>query len=364
MIPVDEALFIAKDHAREMLTQQLYDADRDIPMRSTNHTDLWPGDRWVEAYLAIGEPGYAERVMATTLRSIRPDGSLPHLMQGSHRRGGIETRWIDRQVYRMQGNGAVELPNGEWVTKSYGVPTLALGAVALASNERDYPDLGTVARPITTLFNARANSEGLIEAHKVDELTNSAGKLAHQVKKEGKAVDPAVNALIAQSLFALKQHPESSFSLENWSKRADYLTRAEDISLALLEELQFARVANHRLTNEEVLALARLNDPIMTPSEHELHTVFEAPAAANKHPEHSNLTLAECLEIARLTHWADASHKYLDRVLPKIAMLGATGLTRFEDVKPGHNPAVNKYNRKQVWLPTAAEIVQIQEISL
>lgn len=358
---MDEALEIAQNDARELMTRGLYDMDRDIPMRSKMHTDLWPGDRWVEAYLAIDEPQLAERVMATTLSSIRPDGSLPHLMQGSHRnRIGIETRWIDRQVYRLQGNGAMELPNGEWVTKSYGMPTLPLGALALAGENREHPDFETVARSITTLYDARGNSDDLIEAQKVDELTNSSGKLADQLKKEGKAMDPAVNALAIKSLMALQQYPGSSELIDTWKYSNGLSGQAETTAFALYEELEFARAKNHCLKDEEVLALARLNDPIMLPSEHELHTVFEQPEAGGKHPERSNLNLAECLEIARLTLWADASNKYLERVIPKIAALGKAGLSRFEGVAPGPNAVVNRAGRKQVWLPTAAEIVQIE----
>jgi hypothetical protein len=362
MIPVDEALYMAQNDARELMTRGLYDMERNIPMRASSHTDLWPGDRWVEAYLAIDEPQLAERVMATTLRSIRPDGSLPHLMQGSHRRSGIETRWIDRQVYRLQGNGAMELPNGEWVTKSYGAPTLALGAVALADRNRKYPDFETVTRTITTLYDARGNSDDLIEARKVDELTNNSGKLADQLKKEGKAMDPAVNALAVKSLMALRQYPGTEKSQHG----RDLFNQAERTVLALYEELELERSKDDPITGsrsylkgEQVLALARLNDPTMMPSEYELWRVFKAPEAGEKHPEHSNLNLAECLEIARLTRWADASNKYLERVIPKIAAIGAAGLTRFEGIIPGKNEAANKAGRKQVWLPTAAEIVQI-----
>ncbi len=347
MKSLQESLEIAQNDAGYLLVADLLDSERNIPMRATSHTDLWPGDRWAEAYLAIDEPQIAESVMRTAVRSIRPDGSVPHLMQGSHIRGGIETRWIDRQIYRLQGNGALKLPNGEWVTKGYGMPTLALGALALAERGLSYPSPEILHNSITALYEARANDQGLIVARKVDELTNSSGKLSNKLHEEGKVIDPAVNALAALNFDALK----------TLDPTAPNISTADSTRRSLLDSLDTIR--NYRpLEGEEVLAIARLGYEL---TEEELEGVCASPEGI-EHPERTHLTMAECLEIARLTPESEASKSYLQRILPKIAALGAAGITRFEGAQPGSNAAANKYGRKQIWLPTAAELVQIKSI--
>ena len=120
---------------QELSAQRLvdnFDRERGFAVRAAgSHTDLWPGDPWTEAYTAIGATRMAELSFDAILRSIRPDGSVPHLMQGSHMRGGHETNWIDRTVYRATGVGATRAASGAWVTKLHAQPNWAVSAAAL-----------------------------------------------------------------------------------------------------------------------------------------------------------------------------------------------------------------------------------------
>lgn len=356
---MQEALVVAQQTSHDMLVDQ-YDQKHGIPMRADSHTDLWPGDRWAEAYIAAGEPEIASAVMHTVARSIREDGAFPHLMQGSHMRGGIETRWIDRQVYRMQGNGAERTPAGEWVTKSFAPPTQALSALAIVKNGLELPE-GLTPETLDTAADAlksrRTGSGRLLKAEKVDELTNSAGELAAELKRSGPVADPAINAFSVLNDRALIQ------LLRHYNLPVDASIRARERSTEYGLRDSFSQAYRDRrpLSNEEVLAAARLGgiEAMAVMTSDRLAAIYERPHPDDAHPERTHLSLAECIEIARLTPHAEASHDFLNRVLTNVAVLGAAAVTRFEGVTPGANPAANKYGRRQRWLPTAAEIVQI-----
>lgn len=355
MKDVSEALAVAQSHAHEMLVEQ-YDAERNIPLRATSHTDLWPGDRWTEAYLAASEPETALAVAESLAHSIRPDGSVPHLMQGSHKRAGVETRFIDRQVYRLQGNGAERLPNGEWVTRRFAPPTWALSALALHKAGLEVPEALQVpglTKATEVLFEHRATNDGLLSAATADELTNSVGVLNKQ-RKAGKAVvDPATNALAVLNDAALQElAARTAVPID-----VSFQERASQLKAALYDRI--GRNTRTKYSPEAVLAAARLQDEAVAVSESRLTRFFGAPDLTRPHVERTHLSMADSLEAARLLPDSEAAQTYLRRVLPKIALLGASGFTRFEGVAPTKNAVNNRSRRKQVWLPTAAQVVQI-----
>lgn len=344
----------AKDTAERLLVEH-FDVKRGFPERATSHTDLWPGDRWAEAYIAIDRPDLAADTVAATLRSIRPDGSVPHLMQGSHPRWGLsETRWIDRQAYRLQGNGAIKLANGEWVTKTHAQPSWAIGATALIDyllpkNEEKAQRLQERVVPkfinaTQALYEARGDSDGFIVSTKRDETTNSAGELARQSLP---VVDPAVNALLVSNSIALGALTVIPQSL---ARKVDK-TRA---SVTTLVENEIS--ADKPLSPEFVLAAARLNLGKEL-SASALSSAYKAPSIDDEHPERTHLSTAECIEIARLTNDRLESKAYLARLITGYAL--GKQVTRFEGKTPGTSAASNKIGRKHIWLPTAAQIVQI-----
>ncbi|MCA9327915.1 hypothetical protein KDA14_05285, partial [Candidatus Saccharibacteria bacterium] len=338
-----------------------FDVERGIPMRAASHTDLWPGDRWAEAYIAAGEPNLAAAVMNTIARSVRPDGSVPHLMQGSHIRGGIETRWIDRQVYRMQGNGAIHLPNGEWVTEGFAPPTQAISALALHEAGVEIPgrlQAAGLMHATETLYDSRGTMSGLIVAHKIDELTRSTANLARAVKLNGVAKDPAVNALLVKNNRALRKLADAEGEPLD-EVLSSMMHRTER---TLVDEMQ-KTVETKVHYPEEVLAAARLDEVREDLTEQQLIDFFAAPDAQDKHPEQRHLTMAESIEVARLTANRGASQEYLERIVKLVNTAGAAALTRFEGIGPDKNAVANKMGRKQAWLPTAAEVVQISSVT-
>lgn len=361
---IHESLATAQDSARELLVEQ-FDVKHDIPMRAPSHTDLWPGDRWPEAYIAAGEPELATHAMESIAFSRRPDYTFPHLMQGSHMRAGIETRWIDRQVYRMQGNGAMRLPNGEWVTRTLASPTQALSALAVAKAGLEvhgpYDTLtpAALARSTRALYAQRGNTKGLLAAHRKDELTRSTAELSRKLKQHGSVVDVAVNALLVQNSRAIIELAERA----NVALGEEFTDQARQTEEKLVSVLQVHRFIDEILP-EDVLATARTPQAARSLSESLLANFYMPPDPTDPHPEISYLSMAETIEVARLTPWSEASHDYLARILPKIAAAGASALTRFEGVAPGKNAIDNKMSRKQIWLPTAAEIVQIDASTL
>ncbi|HWT55565.1 MAG TPA: hypothetical protein VN031_00880 [Candidatus Microsaccharimonas sp.] len=361
---IHEALETAQDSAHELLVEQ-FDVKHDIPMRASGHTDLWPGDRWPEAYIAAGEPELAAHVMESIAFSRRPDYAYPHLMQGSHMLAGVETRWIHRQVYRLQGNGAMRLPNGEWVTKALAPPTQALSALAVVKAGLEvhgpYDTLtpAALARSTRALYAQRGNEKGLITAHKKDELTRSTAELSQRLKAHGSVVDVAVNALSVQNNRAIIELAKRT----DVSLGEEFTNQVRQIEEKLVSVLQIHRFIEEILP-EDVLATARTPQEARSLSESLLTNFYMPPEPADPHPEISYLSMAETIEVARLTPWSEASHDYLERILPKIAQAGASAMTRFEGITPGKNAVDNKVSRKQIWLPTAAQIVQIDANSL
>lgn len=357
---IHEALEESQSVAREMLVEQ-FDTERGIPMRASSHTDLWPGDRWPEAYLAAGERELAQITAHTIARSVRPDGSFPHLMQGSHVRsfgllGNRESRWIDRQVYRLEGNGAMQLPNGEWVTRIYAPPTQALSALALHDAGYELPeamDVVGLTRAATALYGNRGTEGGLILGRHKDELTRNTAELARDVHTWGSAIDPAINALMVMNNAAIQELARKTD--KNTDHELDLSAQQTEKSVG--QELFGA--FHGTMQPEQVLAAARLPEYNRALSEKVLNELYTAPNTNMAHPERLHLSMAENIEVARLTSWSETSHNYLSRILPLIAQAGASAMTRFEGIGPGKNAISNKLGRKHVWLPTAAEIVQI-----
>jgi hypothetical protein len=355
-----DALGQAQETASNMLAEQ-FDTRHGIPIRADGYGDLWPGDQWAAAYIAADKPDMAEAAVAALARSQRPDGSFPHLLQGSHIRGGIETRWIDRQVYRLEGNGALHLPNGEWVTKSYAPPTQALSALAIVRAGLRLPDTLTVDslnQASHALYEARgSNSDsGLIYAHKPVELTDRVGALGQEVKRTQRVIDSGVNALSVINGYALSELAAHA------GEDSDYkiALRARNAETALRDRFVNMYVSQMQPTNEDILAAARLYESSgWRLKEADLERIYSAPNPSTEHPERTHLSMAECLEVARLTPYSDASHEYLTRIATAVARGGVQAITRFEGVEPTANAASNKMGRKQLWLPTAAEIVQI-----
>lgn len=279
-------------------------------------------------------------------------------MQGSHKRLGVETRWIDRQVYRLQGNGALRLENGEWVTKSVAPSTQALSALALAKEGIRLPStvtLDSLQNSAIALRGIRGDSEtmDIIRPKHIDELTNNAGDLAQKFNNREVVRDPAINALAIlnnHAIMELAEHQGKTVesTLKIWTNNLSRFWR----------ELLPEKADDRTMNNEDVLAAARL-DARWALREGSLRKVFEQPDPSDANPGRTKLSMAECIEIARLTLDYEASQEYLARILPKIAQMGTAALTRFEGVMPTNNPVGNKVGRRQVWLPTAAEIVQL-----
>lgn len=345
--------------AAASLLREEFDHERGFPVRAASHTDLWPGDRWTEAYVAIDEPRLAEKAFNAVLRSTRPDGSIPHLMQGSHKRFGIETNWIDRQVYRFQGNGALRLANGEHVTRLYAPPTWAMGALALYNYAVEdgeeawatdflYETTPWLIGATEALYKARSKDHVLVSGHR-DELTNSSGRLATLPLKT--TIDPAINVLLVANNAALSELVDRSNSKLSRELR-DRMDRTKRTVNGLGEEI----LTMERHLPEFVLAAARLGFGESLPI-HAFEGVYALPNPEDKHPEKSHLSTAECVEIARLTPDMPQSKEYLMRFLGSIC--NGQPITRFEGVVPGKNVIDNKVGRKQIWLPTAAEIARI-----
>lgn len=344
----------AQEIASEMLVNE-YDHERGIPLTASSHTDLWPGDTnfWVDAYLAIDRPDLAQQTFQTTLKSIRPDGSVPHLMQGSHIRfGGKETRSLDRLYYRISGTGAMKLPNGEWVSEIYAPPTLALSALAIAEAGLELPDniVDIVVTAQEKLYEARGNNEALIEPEQSDELTNNSGDMAHFLKMSV-VMDPAVNALAIQNghaILTLAQILEPSRNLDNIRTRTDQ---------TLESLIQHIEATQETPSPERTLAIVRI-DGTQSLQFSDLKQFYEEPSPDDKHPERTHLSTDKLIELVRARPHLDQSRNYMKRVIPKLAR---GEFTRFENAIPGDNPAINKTYRKQFWLPVAAQIVQIDK---
>jgi hypothetical protein len=372
---IHEALETAQDAAHTMLVEQ-FDLDHGIPLSASSHTDLWPGDRWPEAYLAAGEPEFATMAMNSIARSVRPDGSFPHLMQGSHVRnlgplGNSESRWIDRQVYRIQGNGAVHLSNGEWVTKIFAPPTQALGVLALVDAGYAAPGSLNAAKlemSVDVLYNQRANFDGLITARHRDELTRRTGYLSNNLDKYNGVVDPAINALAVLNDTAIATLSRLDKSFNSFAASLYNGRRSSNMSNALYDLLSTADATHGLLSPEEVLAAARLGSEVVSLSEQQLANFYKAPDPTDKHPERTHLNMAYTIEVARLTPDSEASHSYLERILPAIAAKpGYSGILEYEDRSPKDDitsAVTNKLYRSKLWLPTAAELVQLDASNL
>lgn len=344
----------AQELAKDMLVSE-YDHDRGIPMSASSHTDLWPGDTnlWVDAYLTIDRPDLATQTFGTALKSIRPDGSVPHLMQGSHVRFGTETRWIDRQYYRVKGTGAMELPNGEWVSKIYAPPTLALSALAIAEAGLELPDniVDVVATAQEKLYEARGNKDALIEAEHKDELTNNSGEKARLLNMFV-VVDPAVNALAVQNgraILKLARILEPNRDFDNIRSQTDQTYESL---------IKFINESKGTRSPERTLAIARTGTTLALKNE-DLEEFYSEPVSNDKHPERTHLSMDKCIELAHSTPYSTQSTDYMRRIVPKLAN---GEFTRFENALPGNNPVENKGYRRQFWLPVAAQIVQINRI--
>lgn len=346
-------LATAQEIATEMLVNE-YDHERGIPLTASSHTDLWPGDTnlWVDAYLTIDRPDLAQQTFETSLKSIRPDGSVPHLMQGSHIRGGRETRWIDRQYYRLSGAGAMRLPNGEWVSKIYAPPTLAMSALAIANAGIELPEdiVETLVKTQERLYEARGNDEALIEPEHPDELTNNSGEMAHLLKLFT-VMDPAVSALAVhngRAIQRLARHLAPDYDLD----RISSLTDQTQESLR-----KYINGSQGKHSPERTLAIARTGKTLAF-TEEDLEELYSEPAPDEKHPERTHLSMDKCIEVAHSTPYAKLSRDYLERIVPKLAR---GEFTRFENAMPGNNPVENKSYRRQFWLPVAAQVVQLDE---
>jgi hypothetical protein len=252
----------------------------------------------------------------------------------------------------------MKLRNGEFVTKRFAPPTLALSALALENAGITPPgglDAGMLRQAQIQLYEQRGSGL-LIRATHIDELTSSNGPLAAQLKQNKGVIDPAINALFVMNGWALEQ-----FTLK--TKYDHQAGRYGDINRQTENELSnyLDRLSDTAsLSNEVVLAAARMGYTDML-KERDLEEFF-APAESDSHPEKTKLSMAECIEVARLVPTFEASRTYLRRILPKIAQLGT--ITRFEDITPSKNDLANKIGRKQSWLPTAAQIVQIDPNSI
>jgi hypothetical protein len=354
-----ETLAKAQDAAHEMLVDQ-FDAQRGIPVRTGSHSDLWPGDRWPEAYLATGEPSIALAAINSIASSVRRDGSFPHLLSGSHKRGGVETHWIDRMVYIGQGNGLTLSVHREWVTRAFAPPTQALSALAIEKAGLHVPaelDVTGLTNAAMRLYKSRGNEDGLLVARKKDELTRSKAELSRELKQNDTVIDPAINALMVLNNDAIAELAART----RQPLGSDFRQRMQQTRDSLLR-----RLASHQdsYLPEQVLAVARLGHRDVVLTEDDLADIFTAPVPDDPHPQEHHLSMAETIEVARLTTGSRMSYDYLRRILTLVAGAGPAALTQFEGINPGDNPILNKYNRKNAWLPTAAEIVQIDRTML
>lgn len=363
-----EALGIAQEAAHDMLMRE-YDTVRNIPLRNPEYADLWGGDRWAEAYIAAGEPQRASTVLNTLQRSIRPDGSVPHMLQGRRMWGPFDVRpYVDGTFFRIDamlhkpGIGLQKLQNGEHVTKLYAPPTWALGALAVHTALPDKATPLTLVDAIDAteaLYYARGNKNDLIEARHIDELTRNGGPYRQDIHDKGAAVDPAINALLVLNNRALQAYASAVGAPTAPSHIRERMRNTE---IALTAQLQEAHSAGRTALPEETLAAARigLGDSVHDRS---LYSIFEAPDPDSKALHATHLSLPECIEVARLTADNPLSKTYLERIVRAVAH-DPTNMTRFEGVKPGMNGVVNKIGRKHDWLLTAAEIVQIPPSAL
>lgn len=254
----------------------------------------------------------------------------------------------------LEGSGVMWLDNGETVTKLFAPSTLALSALALEQADVELPtnlDLDKVMMASDALHDQRGNEHGFIEARHINELTNSDGGYSVQVKEYGLTIDPAINALAVKNDFAIS-HLAGITDAEAFAVRGRAFNTEDRLGIMLHNS--FVR---GDMTDEETLATARLGFKGFLDEEN-LRKLFAMPSESDSHPEKRHLSMAECIEAARLTPIYEASQEYLARVLPKIAQLGA--FTRFEGIAPTDNAIVNKIGRKQIWLPTAAQVVQIK----
>lgn len=369
------------EHARGIAARQLvagFDtiAGQKFPYRAEGYGDLWPGDRWTEAYLAIGKIGLAERAFSAVLGSIRQDGSFPHLKQGKHKRLGVETRFIDRLVYLARGDGITADNSGEPVTRLHGQPSEALSARALYEYKRatdgdekakEFAGLVTlpVIRGAYALYKARGREDGLVVSNHRDEMTNNSGHLA---KQKMPRVDPSVNALLVQNNAALLDLAQAlDYKLPGYKPADKKEGTAEQIGF-LAEQMKLTRANLTSMVDlhvgfsmpdepEFVLAAARIGRTEKLSSAI-LSEVFAAPSPKDKHPEKSHLSMAECIEIAKLTPERPESRAYLGRIYAGVA--DGKPITRFEDIAPDNKPLSdlsNRIHRKQIWLPAAISMV-------
>ena len=351
---------------QELSAQHLvdnFDRERGFALRAPgSHTDLWPGDPWTEAYTAIGATRMAELSFNAVLRSIRPDGSVPHLMQGSHMRGGSETNWIDRTVYRATGVGATRSDSGAWVTKLHAQPNWAVSAAALYDHklQRSELEATSFARSIVptlvdatqALYEARGTEKGYIVAKHRDEMTNNSGALAGLRKP---VIDPSVNALLVRNNKAVTRLAQ----IAQYELPQELLTTMRRTSWYLAEHVSEHVGDETPYLPEFVLAAARLelSDSIPRAA---LQHIYAAPTPNDKHPEATHLSTAECVEIARLTPEHVTSRGYLDRYIGMVA--AGQPITRFEGSLPTEDSFDNRLHRKQTWLLTDAQLVRIPTV--
>lgn len=339
-----------------------FDAARGFALRNpTSHRDLWPGDPWVEAYTAIGRTDLADLSLAAIMRSIRPDRSIPHLVQGSKVYAGLETNGIDRMVYRLTGVGATRSASGERVTKLHAQPGWALGALALYEHklhERGGSYAIGFAHNITprlidatrALYKARGTEDGYVASKHIDEMTNRSGELARLRKP---LFDPSVNALLVKNNAAVLRLAE----ITRFAVPQELRTAMAKTNEYLRGQLTDTVHADRPYLPEYVLAAARLGSSDITIEPAALQSVYAMPAEDDPHPEATHLSTAECVEIARLTLGQPDSRAYLDDYVAAIA--SGEAITRFMHSVPSNNLIVDKIHRRHNWLPTDAQLVQI-----
>lgn len=340
-----------------------FDTTRGFALRAPgSHADLWPGDPWVEAYLAIGRTDLANLSFKAIQRSIRPDGSAPHLMQGSRPLFRLETKGIDRMVFRATGVGSTRSASGERVTKLHAQPGWALSTAALYDyklgkwGEMHAAGFARSVAPMLVdatraLYKARGTEDGYVASKHIDEMTNRSGELA---KLHKPLFDPSVNALLVKNnaavvrladiaRFALPQELRNAMAKTN-----DYLTGQITDTVS----------ADRPYLPEYVLAAARLGSSEIIIDPAALQSVYAAPSPEDPHPEKKHLSTAECVEIARLTLSQPDSRAYLDSYITAIA--GGQPIKRFENSKPSKNAVDERLHRsQQTWLPTDAQLVQV-----
>jgi hypothetical protein len=357
-----------------------FDESLGFPVTAKGYGDFWPSGAsetdtfsFVEAYAAIGEPRMASRTMGALLRSARTDGSYPHLVQGSHKRVGVETRAIDRKIYRLQGMDVGTSRLGEHVTSLYAAPIGALSALAIANyNMQDdgprisvAPTVDALVAAKRALYDARGNDDGLIEAHHKYELTLSAGRLVGEFgRKEddqlrydreragvaqspvGAIVDPAMNAMLVLDNAALIEYARINDKVLPSQLREQMAKSAEAV-------MQLTAQASAPDNIEQTIARARLGriDEI---SDEMLAYAYRQPPKDASHVEDEYLPVSLGLELASNTPDRPESQEYVQRNLASIVMHGK--FPHFENrfpIRGFRAPWTNKNRRLRLWLPTA-----------